>query len=126
MRSFRQLTKGQISEIIALHHQGETATDLAVRFEVDRSTISYHIKKYETAYPEQGSYYAILKMRIRKVCLHPSARCTICSAMWDKLARQERERIEALEKALLRANSRLRVAGLIEETVPYNEVNESA
>lgn len=126
MRHFRQLDRKEIAEIIALHHEGVSKIDLSVRFECDPSTISYHIRKYERSYPEERSFYATLKMRIRKTCSHPSARCTICTIMWDQLARQEREEIAALRKALEGANSRLRVAGLAVETVPYNGVNESA
>ena len=115
MRHFRQLSKTQIMELVAMHHAGETHTEIAVKFEVDRSTVSYHITKYEQAYPEQPSFYAALKARIKKTCIHPSSRCTICGFMRDDLARQERETIETLTKQLNEANSRLRIAGLAAE-----------
>lgn len=126
MRSFRHLSRAEISEIIVRHHQGETNVALATSFGVDPSTISYHIKQYERAYPEQGGIYAFIKIRVRKTCIHPSARCTLCSLMWDQIARAERDEIIALKRALDAANSKLRVCGMPVETVPYNGVNESA
>lgn len=116
MRHFQHLTNAQIHEIIAAYTGGEeTQAELARRFGVDHSTIHYHIQKYERAYPEEGGIYATLKVSVRKVCVHPSGRCTICGDMWDELRREERALIASLQKQLSEAQSKLRVAGLLVE-----------
>lgn len=113
MRSFRHLTKAQIEDIVASHFAGpESDADIARRLGVDHSTVHYHIRQYERAYPEQGGVYAIIKSQVRKSCIHPSGRCTICGDMWDELRRQELDTIHKLTTALADAHSRLRVAGL--------------
>jgi hypothetical protein len=115
MRSFRHLSKAEISDIVASHYGGESQASLARRLNVDHSTIHYHLRQYERAYPEEGGVYALIKVETRKVCIHPSARCTICGEMSDMLMRGEREEIRKLTVALEEANSRLRVAGLFVE-----------
>lgn len=119
MRTFRHLTRDEIADIIACHTGGETQASLALRFEVDHSTINYHVKRYRQAYPEGGGIYAAIKTQARKICIHPSGRCTLCGEMWDELRRQERDIIERLTKALSTANSRLRSAGFPVESVSY-------
>lgn len=110
-RSFRHLSRAEISQIVSRFSLGETKAELARAFNVDHSTIIYHLDKYERAYPEQGGIYAFIKVEKKKSCLHPSARCTLCSEMWDKLERQETEHIRRLRGLLAEANSRLRIAG---------------
>lgn len=112
MRHFRHLSKAQIMEIVAMHHDGLTHAQIAIKFDVDRSTVSYHVEKYDSAYPEQPSFYASLKAKIKKTCIHPSSRCTICGLMRDELIRPERELIATLTKQLADAHSRLRIAGI--------------
>lgn len=116
-RSFRHLKQSEIREIVAAAHRGETQTSIARRFEIDRSTVHYHLQQYERAFPEQQSAYAVIKIEVRKTCLHPSARCTVCQIMWDKIRREETETIRVLRAKLEDANSRLRVAGLAVESV---------
>jgi IS30 family transposase len=115
MRTFRQLTQTEVSAIILAHTEGATNALLAEEYDVDPSTISYHVKKYERSYPEQGGIYATLKIQVRKTCIHPSSRCTICTEMMDHLLREERELIRTLRVRLEDAHSRLRVAGLFVE-----------
>lgn len=116
MRHFRHLTKDEITDIIVSYTSGkDNKASLARRFNVDHSTIIYHLDKYETAYPEQGGIYAYMKVRVRRECLHPSGRCTICGEMWDKLERQERAKIRTLTKQLAAATGRLEAAG-----IPWN------
>ncbi len=124
MRNFRHLTKTEISEIIDRHFQGDTNTALAAEYDVDPSTISYHITKYERACPEDRSIYAVIKVQARKVCVHPSGRCTLCGEMWDELRRVEREQIAELRGHLKDALSRLKVAGVDVKSLPYNGINE--
>lgn len=111
MRHFRHLNQAEISQIIARYYAGETQTALADEFQIDRSTIHYHVDKYERAYPEQGGIYSVIKVETRRTCLHPSSRCSVCGEMWDQLARNERDEIERLTKSLAAAHSRLRIAG---------------
>lgn len=116
MRTFRHLTKDEITDIIVSFTGGkETKADLARRYAVDHSTIIYHLDKYKTAYPEQGGIYAFIKVKVRRECLHPSGRCTICGEMWDKLERLERSIIRKLKKDLVAATDRLAAAG-----IPWN------
>lgn len=115
MRNSRQLNRAEITEIIASYSLGETQADIARRYNVDHSTINYHIQKYRRAYPEEGGVYALIKVQQRKVCVHPSGVCTICGEMWDELRRAEREAIKDLQKRLDDAHSRLRIAGLAVE-----------
>lgn len=112
MRTFRHLTRAEITDLIVRHYQGEKNSVLAAELKVDASTVSYHIKKYERAYPEQGGVYALVKADMQRVCVHPSGRCTICAVMWDELRREERNRITELERDLAEAKERLRAAGL--------------
>ncbi len=114
-RHFRHLNREEISELISAFHAGETQTSIAARFQVDRSTVHYHVEKFEQAYPEQESVYAIIKAKVRKVCLHPSTRCSLCGEMADTLFRAERFEIERLTKALAEANRKLCRAGLAVE-----------
>lgn len=111
-RRLPRLTRAEIAEIVQAAHDGETHTSLALRFEVDRTTISYHLKKFDLAYPEQGGVYAIIKAQARQACVHPSSRCTFCGQMQDELMRGERETIRLLTQQLTDARQRLRRAGL--------------
>jgi len=115
MRHFRHLSKDEIMEIVLQSHKGVPSDVLAARFQCDRSTITYHVRKYEAAYEEQESAYAIIKSRIKKVCLHPSSKCTLCGVMKDELYRNEWRRIEELTAQLEDANRKLRRAGLLAE-----------
>jgi len=116
MRHFRHLTKDEITDIIVSFTGGrESKADLARRYEVDHSTIIYHLDKYQAAYPEQGGIYAYMKIKARRECIHPSGRCTLCGEMWDKLERQERATIRRLTKELASATDRLAAAG-----IPWN------
>lgn len=115
MRSFRHLTSTEIRDIITSHLAGVTQAALARRFGVDHSTIHYHLEKFREAYPEQGGIYAYVKVSVRRECLHPSGRCTVCGEMWDKLERQERATIRSLKKQLAAPTSRLEAAG-----IPWN------
>lgn len=116
MRHFRHLTKDEITDIIISFTSGrENKAALARRYTVHHTTIGYHLGKYREAYPEDGGIYAYLKVRVRRECLHPSGRCTVCGEMWDKLERIERRTIRRLGKKLAEATERLRAAG-----IPWN------
>lgn len=116
MRTFRHLTKDQITDIIVSFTSGQaTKAELARRYTVDHSTIIYHLEKYQAAYPEEGGIYSFMKVKVRRECLHPSGRCTLCGEMWDKLERQERATIRRLTKQLAEASHRLEAAG-----IPWN------
>lgn len=125
MRQFRHLSRAEISEIIVSHNAGETQASLAQRFGVDHSTIHYHLNKYQKAYPEQGGIYAVIKVNVRKTCVHPSSRCTLCGKMRDELSRVERETIRQLRANLKDAMMRLRLAGEDVESLDYNVEDES-
>jgi hypothetical protein len=115
MRTFRHLTTAEISDIILSFIQGETKAGLARRFNIDHSTVHYHVAKYERSYPEQGGVYAVIKMQAKKVCQHPSSKCLVCGEMWDQIRRAERAKIERLTKELARAQEGLRLAGMLVE-----------
>lgn len=115
MRNFRHLSQSEISEIVTLHGDGVPKTTLAEQYGVDRSTITYHVTRFQRSYPEDGSVYAIIKAKARKNCAHPSGRCTFCGEMWDELRRAERTQIRELSARLDDALSRLRIAGLAVE-----------
>lgn len=125
MRQFRHLSRTEISEIIVSHNAGETQASLAQRFGVDHSTIHYHLNKYQRAYPEQGGIYSLIKINIRKTCVHPSSRCTLCGKMKDELSRTEREIIRKLRAHLEDAKMRLRLAGEDVESLDYNVEDET-
>lgn len=115
MRQFRHLTKAEIRDIIEAWRNGAKPTDLATQYKVDPSTISYHLNKFERSYPEEGSFYASLKIRIRKVCVHPSGRCNFCGEMWDGIKRVERELIATLTRQNEEYRRTLRIHGLLME-----------
>lgn len=114
-RQSRHLGQREISEIIVSYHGGESQAAIARRFNIDHSTVHYHLRKYEESYPEQGGVYAFIKTDIKQVCLHPSKRCTCCGEMWDELNRKEKDEIRSLTERLKRANSKLVVAGFAVE-----------
>ena len=115
MRTFRHLTSDEISDIILSFNEGESKASLARRFNIDHSTIHYHLKKYERSYPEQGGIYAFLKVRVKKVCTHPSSRCTLCGEMWDQIMRAERDENARLTRELKKAQELLGTAGMLVE-----------
>jgi IS30 family transposase len=125
MREFRHLSKSQISELISLHLEGLNQAAIALRLEVDPSTVSNHLKRYNSAYPEERSLYASLKAKARKVCIHPSGRCTLCGEMWDELRRTELVQVATLQSHLRDALSRLKVAGVDVKSLPYNGINDT-
>ncbi|MCR2833471.1 hypothetical protein [Parerythrobacter lacustris] len=98
--------------MIAAVQGGETQANVARRYSVDHSTVSYHLHKYENSYPEQGGVYAVIRAQARKACSHPSTRCTLCGHMADLIFREDKATIATLTKQLAEARSRLRVAGL--------------
>ena len=91
MRHFRHLGRDEITEIIVSYNSGVRQADLARQFNVDHSTIDYHVRKYQTAYPEQGGIYSLIKIGIKRECHHPSSKCTLCGLMSDEL---RRDRVE--------------------------------
>lgn len=112
MRRFSRLSRAEIAEIVQASHDGESHTSLAGRFQVDRTTITYHLRKYDLAFPEQGGVYALIKKKAQRACVHPSSRCTLCHIMLDELMRGERETIRLLTEKLAVAHNRLLRAGL--------------
>jgi hypothetical protein len=115
MRTFRHLTKAEIKEIIVAYHTEKpqpTKADLGRRFNVDHSTINYHLARYERTYPEDGGVYALINVDIRKTCVHPSSRCTFCHQMRDEIERSERAQIAKLTAELERARSWMRIHGI--------------
>lgn len=125
MRSFRHLTRTEITEIIHLKLEGVGNNDLAERYGCDPSTISYHFKQYKKAYPEEGGIYALIKIEVRRKCIHPSSVCTLCGMMRDELSRKEREIIESLGRRLNDAHSTLRSVGFDVESMPYTGLYET-
>lgn len=111
-RRFSHLTRQQIAEIVQRSNDGESHTSLAAHFQVDRTTITYHLRKYDLAFPEQGGVYAVIKANAQRECVHPSSRCTLCHLMQDELMRGERDTIRLLTQRLAAAEHRLRRAGL--------------
>jgi IS30 family transposase len=113
-RQFKHLTQAQISEIIVSYNggTGESKNAIARRLGVDHSTIHYHIEKYERSYPEQSNVYALVRIQARKVCIHPSSKCSVCGKHNDEIRREERALIADLTVKLEAAHTRLRRAGL--------------
>ena len=77
--------------------------------------MSYHVNRYDDAYPEDRSVYAVIKAKQKKACLHPSSRCTLCGLMRDELYRTEWRTIERLTEELAVATRKLVRAGLAVE-----------
>lgn len=113
MKSSRQLTREQITAIVIAVSQGQTQTSLAVEYHVDRSTISYHVKKAAGSFPEEPSFYAELRAKIQPVCSHPSMRCSVCGEMHDNAVGPTQDRIRKLEAQIAQYESILRVNGLM-------------
>jgi hypothetical protein len=111
----RHLSREEIWDIIRSSQAGESKGSIARRHDVDHSTVIYHLDKYHRAYPEESSVYAVIKVQARKTCTHPSAKCTLCGRMEDKIKREERRLIRELTERLARANKRLTAAGLAVE-----------
>jgi transposase-like protein len=114
-RTFRHLTTAEISDIVLSFNQGVSKAELARRYDIDHSTIHYHIAKYERSYPEQGGIYAVIKVGVKRVCQHPSSRCTVCGDMWDQILHAEREENDRLKRELKKAHKVIELAGLLVE-----------
>ena len=111
-RRFNHLDRVMIQNIITSYHDGEAKAAIAKRLGIDNATVHYHINKYERTYPEQGNVYSLVKVEFKRVCTHPSLRCSLCGYHVDMIHRRELETIAALTSKLEDARSRLRQAGL--------------
>lgn len=104
-----RLSKQQIREIIVAHAGGTTKAQIAERLHVDRSTVYYHVEKFES----QGeNVYSLLQSTKPHECCHPSTKCFVCGKLMDNLKREERIIIGDIRSKLALANHRLRTAGL--------------
>jgi len=130
-RHFSHLSQVEIREIIVAHGNGEPKLQIAQRMGVDNSTVHYHIRKHDQAYPEQPNIYALIKTELRSACAHPSLKCALCGVSKDHIKREERNiiaklregsekfvcknqiaTINFLRKRLASAHARLEAAGL--------------
>lgn len=84
-----------IKEILLKHSQGLEVAKLAKEYSVDRSTIVYHVQKFERGYSTTDK--AFLEIRqVQKVCHHPSFKCLVCGVAHDSIHRRELEQIGQL------------------------------
>lgn len=112
MARFSHLSQLQIREIVVASAEGSTDADVAERFSVDRTTVAYHRKKFEQAYPEQPSVYGRIKRDLRRCCEHPSLKCSLCGRHRDELRRDEKRIIRELREQLEAAHRKLMKAGI--------------
>lgn len=97
-----RLSKEQIREIVTSFNSGEGAAQIARRFNIDRSTVTYHVTKYEEANAFGTSFYSSIKVTTQHECIHPSVKCAVCGLRKDTLIRKERIRIRELEAEIAR------------------------
>lgn len=95
-----KLSKENIREIIAEHQKGVPTAHIAEQFHVDRSTISYHIEKLESAFVLDGNVYSLIKAETQHQCIHPSMKCSVCGVFHDTILREERQLISDLRVKL--------------------------
>lgn len=114
-RTFTHLSQVEIRDIVSSFYGGEAKSAIATRLAIDKSTVDYHVRKYEKTYPEQSSVYALVKVSVKKTCAHPSFKCSLCGTYKDAVHRDEKEVIRELTDALATAHARLKNAGIIME-----------
>lgn len=105
-----KLSRTDIADIIQSYEAGETKSQIAVRYNIDHSTVIYHISKHERM-GSSSEIYAVVQIP-KRPCIHPSMKCLVCGRPQDELRREERARIRELEAALRNAKNRLREHGL--------------
>lgn len=103
-RPFTHLSQVEIRDIVSSFYNGEAKHSIAQRLQIDNSTVHYHIRKYERSFVEQSTVYAVVKSDFRKVCNHPSVKCSLCGKYHDTFRREEQQKICELETE----NERLR------------------
>lgn len=104
-----------------LYETGSVAsmTELARRFDVHHTTVSYHIHKHGAEHGSVGSLVdfdtydselALLRYK-QSQCAHPSTKCSLCGKWHDEIRSEQaqmitclNERVDYLEKKLTDAN----------------------
>lgn len=105
-----RLSKETIREILIANSQGEAKSAIAARYNVDVSTVRYHVENFERTYGASANVYAIVRP-IQRACSHPSLKCLICGMAHDNIHRRELEKIESLTIKLKGATELLRRYG---------------
>lgn len=105
-----RLSKTQIQEILIAHSQGEAKSAIAARFNVDVSTVRYHVEIFQRTYGAPENIYAIIRP-VQKACTHPSLKCLVCGLAHDNLHRRETEAICKLSSEVDRLKAILRRYG---------------
>lgn len=100
-----KLSKENIRDILTDHSRGVAEIELAVKFKVDQSTISYHVTKFRNSGIYDCNVYALIKTEVQHICKHPSTKCLGCGKIADTLFRDERLHIEQLERQLATAQA---------------------
>lgn len=105
-----RLSKQQIGEILLAHHNGEAKSAIAAKYNVDVSTVRYHVEIFERTYGQPENIYAIIRP-IQRACPHPSLKCLVCGMAHDNLHRRETETICKLSSEVDRLKMTLRRHG---------------
>lgn len=114
-RSFRHLKADEIREIIAAHQQGTPKSEIARQFNIDNTTVRYHVNRFERNFSFNTNVFAVIPVVERKPCQHPSLKCLVCGVAQDILRRRELDIIRELQTKLDKANAILRRHDLLME-----------
>lgn len=101
-----RLSQETIYQIIKAVDQGIPERQVAADFQVDSSTVKYHVERFEQNYGFTGAVYALIKPK-KRPCEHPSLQCLICGTGIDELRRRERDEIALLKQKLDKAMATL-------------------
>jgi hypothetical protein len=108
---FRHLSQSEVHDIIRSFNDGETKSQIALRYGIDHSTVIYHIRKHERLGSYSSDVYAVVAVE-PKPCIHPSMKCLVCGRAQDELRREERQLIRDLQNRLKIAQERLKTHGI--------------
>lgn len=103
MRHFKQLSDAQIRQIYVAYLSGEPKLAIARRFNIDNSTVHYHVNKINGG--GRGPVYALIAPQCAKG--HTSFKCLVCGKAHDNIMSEEFQliirlklRIQQLEQQL--------------------------
>lgn len=105
-----RLSQHTIYEIIKARHEGEKRSVIAERFAVDASTVSYHEERFLDMYGTTSVVYQLIP-KGKPVCECPSTKCPQCGRWHDLINTRDRQKIEKLTRALVKANQRIEKLG---------------
>lgn len=103
MRHFKQLSDAQIRQIYVAYLSGEPKLAIARRFNIDNSTVHYHVNKINGG--GRGPVYALIAPQCAKG--HTSFKCLVCGKAHDNIMSEEFQEIIRLRRRVQELESQL-------------------